>query len=427
MTGRRPSGVAGLKTLYISYFGALKHLSQTQVVPYLKGLARRGIGVTFVSFEERWPDGRAEKAARDSLRDELARAGVTWVPLRYHKRPSLPATFWDALVASVVSAYLVLRHSIRIVHARNHVPAVTGLLLQLAFRRKLIFDLRGTMAEEYVDAGLWRPRGTAYRATKIVERLALRRADAVVMLTNRVRDRLVRDDRHLQRRQDKIQIIPCCVDLSHHPFPPKPGARAGLGFEGARVMVYVGSLGGWYLTDAMARLFRIGRWIEPRLRFLVLTQSPALAEAALQREGLSSDSFRIMTVSPSEVPRHLAACDFGVCFLKPCLSKESSSPTKIGEYLASGLPILANRGVGDIDSLIGRGRLGVLIGNHDDTTYASALREMLDLLEYDGEIRSRCRRAAIEEFDLSDVGIARYLSVYERLGPGFPASTEREA
>ena len=39
------------------------------------------------------------------------------------------------------------------VHARGHIPATIALALKKRFKTKMIFDLRGLMAEEYVDAG----------------------------------------------------------------------------------------------------------------------------------------------------------------------------------------------------------------------------------------------------------------------------------
>ena len=35
-----------MKTLYIAYFGALKHLSHSQILPYLRELATAGVDVT---------------------------------------------------------------------------------------------------------------------------------------------------------------------------------------------------------------------------------------------------------------------------------------------------------------------------------------------------------------------------------------------
>jgi glycosyltransferase involved in cell wall biosynthesis len=405
-----------LRTLYISYFGALKHLAQTQVIPYLKGLAAHGVGVTLLSFEERWADPRQEASARKALELELAQAGIAWVPLRYHKRPSLPATAWDVFVCVIVGLYLVIRKKIDVVHARGHVPAVPALILKTLLGRKLVFDVRGVMADEYVDAGLWRRGNLPYRVTKWVERTALRRADAVVMLTSRIREQFVASLPEAVGR--RIEVIPCCVDTSLHEPLDRQQERLRLGFGGARVMAYVGSLGGWYLTDEMVRLFLVARLIDPGLHFLILTQTPDGARSALARGGIDEAAFSVSTVSPREVSARLQAADFGISLIKPAPSKVSSSPTKVGEYLACGLPILANRGVGDVDAIIERYRVGVLLEDFSDDSYRKALTSMLALVEQDADVGARCRRAAAEELSLEKVGVPRYLNVYRRLGLG---------
>src|SRR3954464_13458881 len=73
---------------------------------------------------------------------------------------------------------------------------------------RLIFDLRGRMAEEYADAGRWKPGGIPFRITKRIEAAAIRAADAMVVLTHAVRDHLFGKDTPLP-----VEIIPCCADL----------------------------------------------------------------------------------------------------------------------------------------------------------------------------------------------------------------------
>jgi glycosyltransferase involved in cell wall biosynthesis len=341
--------------------------------------------------------------------------------LRYHKRPSLPATVWDVAVSVLVSFCLVIRGDIDIVHARGHVPAVAALLVKFLLRRKLLFDLRGTMADEYVDAGLWRRGNLPYRVTKWVERTALHHADAVVMLTSKIREQfLVWLPETVCRR---IEVIPCCVDTTLYAPLEKQQARRRLGLGRARVMVYVGSLGGWYLTDEMVRLFCVARGIEPELNFLILTQTPSRARAALSRRGVDAAAFSVATVPPREVSACLQAADFAISLIKPAPSKVSSSPTKVGEYLASGLPILANRGIGDVDAIIERHHVGVLIEEFSDRSYAKAVTSILALIDQDPEVGTRCRRAAQEELSLEKVGVPRYLGVYQRLGVGSTSRT----
>ena len=82
------------------------------------------------------------------------------------------------------------RHRLDAIHARNHVPAAMALIVKRLTGCRMIFDLRGLMAEEYVDAGNWKRGGLPYRLTQWVQSVAIRRADAMVMLTEAVRRQL---------------------------------------------------------------------------------------------------------------------------------------------------------------------------------------------------------------------------------------------
>src|SRR6266481_1842126 len=85
----------GRRALFISYNGMLDPLGQSQVLPYLRELSKRGVRFTLLSFE-RPPAFSGDGAARrESLRRSLAAEGIDWHWLRYHQTPSLPATIFD--------------------------------------------------------------------------------------------------------------------------------------------------------------------------------------------------------------------------------------------------------------------------------------------------------------------------------------------
>src|SRR5438270_9230095 len=94
-----------LKTLYISYFGMTKHLSHSQVIPYLQGLTAAGTGVTVLSFEEKHKDAKEEAAEFARVREIMAASNIEWKWLRYHKRPSLPATAYDVVIGSLYAMW----------------------------------------------------------------------------------------------------------------------------------------------------------------------------------------------------------------------------------------------------------------------------------------------------------------------------------
>jgi len=279
--------------------------------------------------------------------------------------------------------------------------------------------VRGLLAEEYEDAGLWRAGSLPFRAIKSLERAGLRRADRVVVLTRRARAWLA--ERGLVEA-DKVEVIPCCVDFERYEaFEAEEKSER---FE----LVYAGSVTGLYLLEEMARFFLRLRAQKPGAFFRVLTTSNAEEAAArLRRAGLNDEDFRVGGVSADEVPRYLRRARLGVSFRKATFSQIAASPTKVPEYLAAGLPVVANSGIGDTDELIERERVGVLVREFSDEEYARAAREALRLCEEPG-VEARCVESARRNFDLAAVGGRRYRDVYRRLeemSVSAPAASER--
>ena len=148
--------LAGRKVLYISYNGMLDPLGQSQVIPYLKELSREGVKFWLISFERQSAFTQSGENKIKHLREELSRYGIEWHLLRYHQKPSLPATAYDVVMGIRLASRLVRKHKIEMVHARSHIPAVVALQLKKRLGVKMIFDVRGLMADEYVDADHWR-------------------------------------------------------------------------------------------------------------------------------------------------------------------------------------------------------------------------------------------------------------------------------
>ncbi len=176
----------GKRVLFISYNGMLDPLGQSQVIPYLKELSKEGVSFTLLSFERDHAYTRAGLEQSADLRQELAESEIDWHWLPYHRSPSLPATGYDVWAGIRYGSRLVRRTQIEMIHARSHIPAAIALRLKRRFGVKMIFDVRGLLAEEYADAGHWRKDSIPYRITKAVEARALAAADGVVTLTERI-------------------------------------------------------------------------------------------------------------------------------------------------------------------------------------------------------------------------------------------------
>jgi glycosyltransferase involved in cell wall biosynthesis len=402
-----------MRSLFLTYDGLLSPLGQSQILPYLRGLRARGHEISILSFEK--AGGPPEAQAQ--LTDTLAGEGILWLPLRYHKRPTVPATAFDIVQGVVAARWLRWRRGIEVMHARSYVPMLMALLA--VGPRQIIFDMRGFWADERVDGNIWtrtRPIHKAlYRLAKGLERWGLRRADHVVVLTHAAA-RLLGEIPGAPQPLPPTSIIPTCVDLEKfRPLEDRAAVRRALGLPDGRIIVYQGQVGTWYLLPEMAAFIQRARRRWPELLWLILAPAEhELIRAACTAAGLVEGSgFRLQALSHAEVPRWAAAADAALFFIRPSYSKLSSCPTKFGECLACGLPVVANGGVGDVAETLAAGRVGPAVSSFDDAAYDRAVVELASLWD-DPQTPARCRRVAEAEFALGDA-IARYDGIYRSL------------
>jgi len=405
------------KALYISYNGLTEPIVRSQVIPYLAGLSKKGNRFCLITYEKK----RLTRIEKDDLRADLkervgSASAIRWFPLRYHKRPTVPATVFDIGLGFFCSFYIILRYGIDIVHARAIVAAMAGYPASKLLGKKFIFDTRGIDSEEYVDAGSWRRGGLKHRFVGWAERIISNGSDYVVVLTRRFLDILKKDRRlHLKA----VSVIPCAVDTSLFTFfdkkDPERSLKAGL--NNNFVFVYSGSLGTWYMFDEMLELFKTAKSMVKNARLLILTQTDVgFVERALKKASLDPADVVIKTVGYAEMKDHLAMADVGISFIKPVFSKLSSSPVKFGEYLACGLPVLINRDIGDTDNMVRAEKIGAVVNGFEISEYERALGELLGLMKDPG-LRIRCRKSA-EKYLSLDSAVEEYENIYEGLSCG---------
>jgi glycosyltransferase involved in cell wall biosynthesis len=148
-------------------------------------------------------------------------------------------------------------------------------------------------------------------------------------------------------------------------------------------------------------------------RFLVLTRQTELGRREAAAAGVS-ETVIVLAASPNDVPSYLSAADGAIAFVRPCPSKSASSPTKIAEYLACGLPVVANDGVGDLSELSTEPAFVLLQALDAD----SLNRGSAALLARIGnpQCREAARDVALRRFSL-DAAVQQYAAIYRTLTP----------
>jgi glycosyltransferase involved in cell wall biosynthesis len=389
------------RTLYICYFGINEALVQTQVLPYLRQLRKDGTQVSLLTFEPgQWTEERA-----GNKRSELSAGGIDWHFLPYHKKLSVLATSYDILKGASFIRRFARENDVAVLHARSHVPMAMALIANRSLRRSLVFDLRGLMAEEYVDAGVWAEGSPPFAAVKWVEKLGLRKADQIVVLTEKMKRFLVEAG---TRESESINVIPCCVDMS------RLNSRSDLKRERFE-LIYAGSVIGLYMLKEMGVFFRALRQSRPNAFFRILTGSdPALVAGVFQDLGIDADDYSVSKADPRDVLNIVRQAHLAISFRKPTFSQIAASPTKIPEYLACGLPVVANDGVGDSTEIIRTDNVGAVVDEFSVEAYRRAIDE-IETIMLDKNLERRCIDTASKRFDLETVGGARYRAMYEKI------------
>ncbi|MEA2844320.1 MAG: hypothetical protein QOJ69_1991 [Actinomycetota bacterium] len=364
---------------YLTVDAMTEGVGRSQVVPYVVGLATRGVDVRLHSFEKVDPPA--------SLRRLLSEAGVDW---RTHRFRGGGARGGLARVAH--GAGLVARAEL--VHARSDMPAASAML---ARRPAWVWDVRGFWRDDRASLGMLRPGSTPERVLRAVESRAARSSAAIITLSRNAADELAR--RHGPAVASKVRVITTCVDLERFALSPLPPA------DPARLLL-AGSLNELYDIPTMLRLVDRLRALRPA-ELTVLTPEPTQWEPQFRDHGAT-----VGHATPQEMPDRVAGHHVGLSIRRFDIgvTGHGATPTKLGEFLACGRPVVVNAGLGDLDELLARFDCGV-VARDASTDELDRVAAEIDRLLDDPGLPARCRSLAEHYFDL-DRAVDELLATY---------------
>jgi hypothetical protein len=374
---------------YLTFDSLAEGVGASQVLPYVEGLVRRGMQVTLHSFEKVPPT--------PELQARLAASDVRWAPHRFGRSGAAGG------LSRVARGAVVLRGA-ELVHARSDLPAASALL---ARREAWLWDMRSFWADERIELGLLRAGSIEERVMRRVERGAAASAHRIVTLAEAAAPVLV--ERHGPAVRQKVRVVTTCVDLGRFPLQDPPPA------EPVRLLLS-GTLNSRYDVPVMVRLAEVlGRRRPVELE--VLCPDPGRWEGVLRSAGAT-----IGQAAPAEMPQRVGAVHAGLSVLRssPGVASRASMPTKIGELLACGRPVVVSGGLGDMDALVRGFDCGVVLPGDSEEALDRAAGELERLVEDPGA-PGRCRAAAEASFDL-ERGVEALLEAYDEISS--PARSE---
>lgn len=390
--------------LYLSYNGIMEPLVRSQVLNYLERLVEQeGYRFTLLTFERSPLPANTEA----EIRETLQLRGIDWIWLPCHRRLGPLSTVLDIWSGTRKVSDLCRVKGIRLIHARSFVPAVIARLIKARRGIPFINDIRGFWVDEKVYKGSLAQDSTVYRVAKKLEAWVYDGSDAIVSLTDRGSEEIRKFSCFAERALPSMVTIPTCVDIGAFTWRARE-------FRPPFVFGYVGSLGPGYLPEMVFRYFALARQRFPgsRLHLITRTESERLWALA-DSHAVPQEEVRLIGVEPEQVNRELDCVDIGLSFIQPHFAKLASCPTKVGEYLAAGIPVISNAGIGDLDKLVGQGEVGYILPDFSENSMSLSLIA-LENLAADPELGHRCRWTAEKAFSLDD-GVTHYGTLYRSL------------
>ena len=112
------------------------------------------------------------------------------------------------------------------------------------------------------------------------------------------------------------------------------------------------------------------------------------------------------------MPNLISSHSASAMFFKPDISKLGSSPTRLGEILAVGRPIICNSGVGDLNAIINPNKVGIVVNDPKYRSMISAVEKLYVLIN-DPTTSARCRQLAEEYYSIFS-GSQKYSQIYSQ-------------
>ncbi|MFN8295963.1 MAG: glycosyltransferase [Chitinophagales bacterium] len=401
-----------IPVLYISYDGMTDPLGQSQVIPYLIGLTKKGYAFTLVSCEKE----ENYVQHKNKIQSILDKNNITWQPISYTKKPPVLSTIYDVIRIKELAIQLHKKYNFSIVHCRSYIAALVGLQLKKKFKLKFVFDMRGLWADERVDGKLWNLKNPVYKSVynyfKRKEKQFLEEADYTISLTNNAKNEIL-SWKNINKSFVKIEVIPCCVDLNLFDKNKLTADKIQSYKDELKIVkddfivLYLGSIGTWYMLDEMMGFFSVLKQKNKHAKFLFVTKDEHERILQTAEKYNIRDSVIIRPGAREEIPYLISISNYSIFFILPSYSKKASSPTKQGEIMAMGIPVICNTNVGDTDKIINDYDSGIIINDFSVSSYQNAIDKMSS--EFDAP---KIMEGAKDYFSLES-GVEKYAAIYQ--------------
>jgi len=286
-----------------------------------------------------------------------------------------------------------------------------GWVVAARHRAPFVFNIQDVFPDVAVRTGALR-NPKVIRAAEELERFSYRRADAVTVLSEDLRQNLVA--KVPPGQEGKIREIPNFIDTGRvAPGPHENAYRQEFGLQGKVVVTYAGNLG--YSQPVELLIGAAGLLAEDHPEVQVVVNGGGSARPSLEREAAGLGNVTFVDLQPkARLAEVLAAADVHVVLLREGLAA-SSVPSKLYSILAAGRPIVASVDLGtEVARVVEEAGAGLVVPPGDERGLAEALLTLVDDPAGRAE-RGEAGRRYVEGWPSPADIAARYEALFDEL------------
>ena len=395
---------------YLSYDGLTDPLGESQILPYVFNLNKlKKFNFTLISFEKK------EKFKNvNQLRKRLKDENITWVPLNYIKNPPIVSTLIDVIKLNVTLKKILLNRPIDLLHCRSYITSISALRLKKKLNIPFIFDMRGFYADERIDGNIWNINNLGY---KIIYNYFKKKEKQFLTHSNHTISLTFSGKREIEswnlKNLSPISIIPCCTDEKIFNLHNIKDLRIELGISKNEFIIsYVGSIGTWYMLREMLEFFKVLNSKISNARFLFITKDdPKLIYKICIDLSIPNERIIIKSSERVNIPSLINVSNFSIFFITPKFSKKGSSPTKMGEIMNLGIPIICNSGVGDVEKIMNECIPELIVNQFNKKEYIRIINLILNNKKFD---KQKILNISLKHYSLKN-GVKKYTEIYNEI------------
>lgn len=358
-----------MNILYLGYWGARDGLSVATIYPHLEILAEFDFvqSIYFISIER---EGQKESI-------DLKIKKVRHIPLISNRVSSVLLNKIDDFIRFPQKVTeLVKQLGISLIICRSSPAGILGYLVHKKTGVPFWVESFEPHASYMAEAGVWKKWDPRYLVQVAGERLQLKATEIVFPASENYKKVLM-----AKKEAKALLKMPCTVNVEDFGFDQlnREKIREKLGIAGDVFCgIYTGKFGGLYYEKKAFQIFKQAKEVFENFFLIVLTPHPIEEiKQRLRNAGFYDKQLFVALVPHQEVPAYMHAADFAFANIKPTQSQRFSSPIKLGEYWAAGLPFLLAKGIGDESEILARGNGGVVYCEDNIKDALTKMRELI--------------------------------------------------